>query len=690
MTSRPPISRRNFNRLLFTSGMSAVLPVGGRAMLPETAARDSRAGAQIVFAHPGMLQSAGDLHRMREGTLSRKQLIFSGFEKLRDDPHSQLNYQPAGASQEIGRNPNVRFGMFDSDCNAAYQCALMGHITGDPAYFHLCERIVDDWATTLKRITGADAVLCAGLGGFKIANAAELLRSSPAGWPPENAERFGRMLREVVLPVLFNFAPFANGNWDTAALKTMMAVAIYTDDRELFERALIYYNHGCGDGSIANYIYANGQCQESGRDQQHTQLGIAHMGDCCEMAWHQGLDLYGVLDNRLLLGFEYTARYILGEDVPFTPDEDRTGKYKHSVIAPRSALRNNFEQVYNHYTKRRGLEAPWTAKAAEKVRPEGPGFQADATGFGTLLYTRETGPDTSEAAAIASVAGIYITSIPSIEVQWVPLAAASSYAVIRSDESSKSSHRTPVKSGRSDFVDTSAKLRQAHSYRVTANRARGLSLASSAVAGLPQGWATATLGTQPLRGSAFFDGTAWRIDGAGASTGTAPDRGAFFVHTAIPDNGSVTARLSPLFASQALQAGIGFFSELKMDAPSATLLLEPNTISVTEHVGWVLRHYVRDASGLAVVVGEQHLVEPAVRYGRVQVPLWLRLEGASGSACASYSLDGSNWTTLGTGRALAGNLRGGLLLNSGLGAITTEILFDRVTVSGAASPTAPR
>ena len=221
---------------------------------------------------------------MQEAVKTRKQPIYSGFEKLRDDTHSQLTYQPSGTSEETGRNPNVRFATFDSDCNAAYQCALMGHITGNVAYFHLCARIIDDWAATLKRITGADAVLCAGLGGFKIANAAELLRWSPAGWPQKNADRFGRMLREVVLPVLFNFAPFANGNWDTAALKTMMAIGIYTDDRELFDRALVYYNHGCGDGSIAHYIYPSGQCQESGRDQQHTQLGIAHMGDCCEMA----------------------------------------------------------------------------------------------------------------------------------------------------------------------------------------------------------------------------------------------------------------------------------------------------------------------------------------------------------------------------------------------------------------------
>lgn len=675
------LSRRNFNRLLLTSGVGAALPVGGQTISLVTAAQGPHGSASTVFAHPGMLQSAADLSRMREAVQTRKQPIYSGFERLRDDSHSQLDYQPAGASEEIGRNPNVRFHLFDSDCNAAYQCALMGHITGGPVYFHLCARILDDWATTLKRITGADAILCAGLGAFKLANAAELLRWSPAGWPRENAERFDHMLREVVLPVLFNFAPFANGNWDTAALKTMMAIAIYADDRDLFERALVYYNHGCGDGSLPNYIYPNGQCQESGRDQQHTQLGLAHMGDCCEMAWHQGLDLYAALNNRLLLGFEYTARYILGGDVPFAPDEDRTGKYKHSAIAPRSELRNNFEQVYNHYAKRRGLPAPWTAKAAEKVRPEGPGFQADATGFGTLLYTRDAGPDISQATAFARVGGLYISSpVQGVEIQWVPLAAASPYEVIRTDAAGKHSHRIPPEANGSKSFDIRSDPGHAYLYRVTTNNAREMSLASPAVSGLPPNWSTTDLGKAPLHGSAFFDGTTWRIAAVGASPPSSAGGSAFFVHTEVPCGNSIMARVSPLFASQALHAGIGFFNDLKMDAPSALLLLEPDTISSTEHVAWVLRQYVRDSTGPATVVGELRLVEPAVDYGRVLAQIWLRLENKSGTTQASYSLDGSQWTIVGTVQALTGSLHAGLLLNSGLGAITTEVLFDHVTV----------
>jgi len=58
-----------------------------------------------------------------------------------------------------------------------------------------------------------------------------------------------------------------------------------------------------------------------------------------------------LIDDRLLKGFEYTAKYNLGEDVPFTETVDRTGKYHHTRISDkgRGRLRAVYEQVYNHY-----------------------------------------------------------------------------------------------------------------------------------------------------------------------------------------------------------------------------------------------------------------------------------------------------------------------------------------------------
>jgi hypothetical protein len=384
--SRRTFSRRTFNGFLLASTAASALPA---------AASSSPAG---VFAHPGMLHGAADLARMRQAVAARMQPTYAGYEVMQKHPASSAAYKSAGASAGIGRNPNVRFQFFDQDANAAYQCALMWCITGDRAFAATAIAILNDWSATLKRISGLDAILCASLGGFKMVNAAELLRHTGSGWSRSDADRADRMFTEVFLPVIFNFAAFANGNWDTAAIKLMLAIAIYGEDRPLFDRAINYYLHGCGDGRLEHYLYASGQCQESGRDQQHTQLGIAHMGDACEMAWHQGLDLYAALENRLLAGFEYTAKYALGDDVPFTPDVDQTGKYRHTVISQRSALRSVYEQIFNHYVRRRGIPAPFTQRAAEKLRPDGAPVQADATGYGTLLYTRPPGPENPDPA----------------------------------------------------------------------------------------------------------------------------------------------------------------------------------------------------------------------------------------------------------------------------------------------------
>ena len=85
------------------------------------------------------------------------------------------------------------------------------------------------------------------------------------------------------------------------------------------------------------------------------------------MAWNQGVDLYGWGDNRILRGFEYTAKYGLGEEVHFVHYLDRTGKYgrggQHKNYTEISKVSRGsfgaiFERVLNHYSSRRGIPAP--------------------------------------------------------------------------------------------------------------------------------------------------------------------------------------------------------------------------------------------------------------------------------------------------------------------------------------------
>lgn len=603
---------------------------------------------------------------MRTAVASQEQPIYSGYEALRNDAHSQLTYRPAGAFEEIGRNPNVHTDEFDNDSNAAYQCAVMGHITGEKAYFGITATILDRWAATLKRITGADAILCAGLGGFKMANAAELLRYSDAGWPKSSAEKVGEMLQQVFVPVLRTFAPFANGNWDTAAMKTLMAIAIYRDDRELFERVLVYYNHGCGDGRLENYVYSNGQCQESGRDQQHTQLGLAHMGDCCEMAWHQGLDLYGMVDNRLLKGFEYTAKYILGGEVPFVPDTDKTGQYHHEIISPRSPLRPVYEQIYNHYVHRRGLPAPWVSKAAAQLRPEGPGFRADHTGFGTLLYSRSQGLDIAGSLRVGRPSGLYAATEPSGQVllSWVPTAVSEPYVVIRNDGSTSASRN--FKSTAPELIDRAVSRGQRYRYKVALQeRARRTSLPVSVVAGLPARWTT----SDGDLGSAVFDGNVWRVSAAGDSF--------FTVATTIADGQALIACLHRQFASQFLRAGL----ELKHQHGSARIVVEPT--DPHHGRGWSIRLYQMNSTEPSCI-DEKHLEPPFVSYNRIDRPIWFKLGVHGRQILGAFSGDGAVWTNLKPAETLSSDhWQCGPSVNSGIAGVSTEILMNQITPGSA-------
>lgn len=670
------LTRRAFSSLLLTAGGSACIL---RGQLLRADERTGDRAQPLVFQHPGMLQSSQDLGRMREAVKQRKQPVFAGFELLRDHPQSQSSYKPAGASVEIGRNPNVRIHEFDADASAAYQCALMGHIAESASHFDLVATIVDDWASTLRNITGADAVLCAALGGFKLINAAELLRAAHGRWPQASSERFGRMLRTTFLPVLASFAPFANGNWDTAAMKTLMAISIYEDDRALFDRVLVYYMHGCGDGSLENYIYPNGQCQESGRDQEHTQLGLAHMGDCCEMAWHQGLDLYGAKDNNLLKGFEYTARYILGEEVPFIPDLDKTGKYFHKVISPRGTLRPVYEQIYNHYSNRQGVQPTWVTKAAEKVRPEGPGFQADHTGFGTLLYSQSMNPNATEVSTSAHPAGPFISPGVgnSLQLEWLPLVPPRTYLVLR--EETTGLRRSFSAPNSHSFVDTTALPGHQYTYRIaTADDHSCSSSSVMAVAGFPSGWRSDGKRAEALAGTAIYTGEVWRLSASGGS-GDRDGGRMYMVDTEIGGRNILTACLQPLFASQSLRTGLQMEVQ---DGQTVSLMLEPGGGESRERGLWAIRLYTRRRStdGLKRVA-EAMLQPPDVSFGRVMRQIWLRLIRHEGTFTGSFSSDGSNWVELPNGvDAAIGKLRGGMVLNSGLEGVSAEVTYKHVKV----------
>ncbi len=615
------------------------------------------AGARVpAFSHPGLLHSQTDLQRMRTGVMEQTVPIYEGYIVFKKSPFSNYDYRMKGPLPMVGRNPGVGQPDYDSDANAAYQNALMWVITGDKRYAQTAIRIIDAWSDVLKTVTGKDAVLMAGLGPFKMVNAAEIIRYSNAGWPEDAAKRTEKHFRQVIYPVLAEFAPFANGNWDAAALKTVMAIGIFCNDREIFEKAIRYYVNGWGNGSLIHYIINDaGQVQETGRDQAHTQLGIGMLAECCEMAWHQGLDLYSYADNRLLKGFEYTAKYNLGyNDIPYTPMIDRTGKYRHihpSELA-RGNLRAVFEQVYNHYEHRAGIPAPFTKAVADKLRPEGPGNPgADHPGYGTLFYSIDPGAENIHVGHIVteSPAGLVLTAkTDTNRLAWIGFAGSSSYIIKRAAKKG-GPYLTIGTTTENFFDDFNVKYGLLYYYTVTGVRngkESGASVpASVAGGGLQKGWRNSDIGNTEMAGHAQYDGDLLRIEAGGIFTDTLQNA---FNYTCrkLLKNEEMMIQVCPQPSSQFTTVGLMIRSGLQPDCPFAALMLYPGKTQEIEVPNWKMQFLQKGTGVNAAVIAQQALAAPAVTYGRLTGSYWLKLHRSGHTITGFGSYDGVKWTKL--------------------------------------------
>ena len=136
------------------------------------------------FIHPGLLHSQSDIDRMRAAVAREEGAIYEGFQVLVNSRYSSADYRMRGPAEEWGRAPNIRTGEAQSDAKAAYENALMWVITRKQPHADKAIELINAWMGRLKRVTGIDGVLAAGLQGFKFVNAAELLRYSDSGCTP--------------------------------------------------------------------------------------------------------------------------------------------------------------------------------------------------------------------------------------------------------------------------------------------------------------------------------------------------------------------------------------------------------------------------------------------------------------------------------------------------------------------------
>ncbi|MFJ8106325.1 alginate lyase family protein [Streptomyces sp. NPDC096132] len=715
-----PISRRGLLKsstaLLLAAGTNTLFVPAARAAADGTG--DSPA---FTFTHPGLLHSAADLARMKAAVDGRQSPVHDGFLALTAHSRSQTAYtiQNTGQITSWGRGPSNFMNQAVADSAAAYQSALIWAVTGDRAHADKARDILDAWSASLTIVTGADGPLGAGLQAFKFANAAELLRHTGYdGWADSGIARCEDSFLNVWYPAISGYMLYANGNWDLTAIQSILAIGVFCEERTLFEDALRFAAAGAGNGGVAHRVVtADGQGQESGRDQGHEQLAVGLMGDAAQVAWNQGVDLWAYDANRILANAEYAARYNLGGDVPFTPDLDRTGKYiKKTVSATgRGTLPPIYEMYYAHYAGVRGLDTPYT-KAAVFRGTAGArvveGSNDDLPGWGTFAHAGATAPGP---AVPAPPAGVTATGEgEAVTVSWLPSVWATDYTLLRATDPDGPYEQLATGVTEPTHTDTGVRRGRTYHYTVTASNSLGVSGTSavaSAAAGLPAPWATADAGAVRTPGSAAFDGERFVLEASGTADTYR------VAHLPLHGDGTVTARIVWPLSSQYSKIGVTVRASLDADAPHASMLVQGLPLHTWSGV-WTVRPSRGapvSATGSTPVPPSQQeaittkasfpisnlgalpesatpleapYVEGAGDGYRLRAPYWVRVTRKGRRLTGSMSADGMQWTVVGTTEVdgMPHLAYAGLALTSSLGidedyAETGTGAFDNVSVT---------
>ncbi|MEO8616474.1 MAG: alginate lyase family protein [Luteolibacter sp.] len=360
----------------------------------------SATSAHAAMVHPGGWHTQADLDRIRGKVKAGQEpwkSAWTALEKSEAGLNTKAHVQP-----ESNNNYAIQ-----GDGHSAYVLAIKWVASGDKRYAEAAIKLINAWTSTVKTI-GSEPMR-SGLGGSQMAQAAEILAhgfKGEAGWNSAEIKRAQGWFKTVVYP---HPNKGASANWGTSAMGGIMSMAVFCDDPEMFLQAMEIYKNGFvinGSGKngccgVTQYIDATGENAESGRDQPHSQGGIAHLVEVALCAANQGVDLvtyndatgvrdYGVTgDNRLLLGFEYTAKYNLGEEVPYHPFFEYCNNVTKYPTGPAPQGRANYspvwEMAYSLFTRAK-LKAPYCKRIIELPTYSPEKSNSDHPGMGTLTF----------------------------------------------------------------------------------------------------------------------------------------------------------------------------------------------------------------------------------------------------------------------------------------------------------------
>jgi hypothetical protein len=683
----------------------------------------------VAFIHPGGWLTVSDINRIRTAIANQTQPYYAAYLALPSSPGTTYTPSPS-AVVTAGTVNSGSLTSLQGDVQGAWDLAIKWVATGNQAYATALCGVIDGWSAVLTTMNGNNGSLRAGIYGGKLAESAEICAYANPSWP--NKARAQQMFRQAFAQDIHDFSDsnVPNGNWETSCIHGMMAIAIFLDDRELFNRAVNYYLFGQGNGAVNHYVIDSaGQSQESGRDQGHTLDGINHLAESAQDAWHQGIDLYGADNNRLLAAYEYLGGYLLGATPAFVPNRDAwndplNSYYTLSNGSTPVAQSSDWDLVYNHYVALQGLSAPNTTGVvtSSSFRPEssqsGPNGQ-DFVNAATLLFTRT--PGQADPVTTIPVPPIILSSYGTSSgnvINWVGSVGANSYNVYRSSASGGPYSVIASVAGETSYsyTDASASGAGAPSYYiVTAVNSFGESTAGAearASVSLPTPWSYTDIGTLGLAGAGgtdYLGASSFTLRASGAFIGNSnstiyynvsnnnfsptahsitPLTDSFqFAYVSLNGDGQIVARVNAPLTPEASSAGLMVRDSLASNAAMIANMVEYTGLAIT--TSRATDGATATSTGPVTISAAANA--PADESSLLVAPYWVMLTRSGNTFTTSVSPDDVNWTQVSQQTiAMPATVYAGLALASGNSTLPATATFDEVSVAGwSQSPTIP-
>ncbi len=317
------------------------------------------------FTHPGILNSQDNLKRLHKNFAENK-ISSKALSTLLDNKFADINrpYTPYAVVKVESHVSNNYEKAFRGDAHAARANALLWVMTGKKQYLVNTKRILNGWAETFQTIkvvkgNRAQAYLEAAWTLPVWISAAEIIRyydNAKGNWSEEHVKQFD----EFVLKLhAFSKKAKKPNNWGASASLSDVAVGVYLNDYAIFNEGVKSFKHylktlSTEDGALtSDYL----------RDTWHPQYTLTAWIQTAEIAWHQGVDLYGLQfkgekQSRLKTVLDHFSKLFIGELA--NPKGLKKGDYENANFN-----RPGYQIAFNHYNNR--LEKQEQTEAFKKM-----------------------------------------------------------------------------------------------------------------------------------------------------------------------------------------------------------------------------------------------------------------------------------------------------------------------------------